>query len=60
MEYPLGKGVDFRNGEVLLVGEYIFEAFYESIDDESYNSENDCGADKQHEIRRKNEHGMTP
>jgi hypothetical protein len=45
---------------VLFVGEYIFEAFYEPIDDESYDCENDCGADKQHEIRRKNEHSFFP
>jgi hypothetical protein len=56
----LGKGIDFRTGEALLVGEYIFEAFYEPIDDESYDSENDCGADKQHEIRRKNKHSFFP
>ena len=46
--------------EYLLVGEYIFETFYEPIDDKSYDSENDCGTDKQHEFLRKNEHGMTP
>jgi len=60
MKYSLGKGIDFRNGEALLVGEYIFEAFYEPIDDESDDRENDSGADKKYSIRRKNEHHMTP
>lgn len=57
---PCGRGVDLRNGVALSVGEYIFEPFYEPIDDESYDCENDSGADKQYGIRRKNEHSFFP
>jgi len=60
LDYLWGKGIDSRNGEILPVGEYIFETFYEPIDDKSYDSENDCDTDKQHEFRRKNEHRKTP
>ena len=56
----MGRGVDLRNGAALFVGEYIFEAFYEPIDDESYDSENDCDADKQYDFRRKNKHSFFP
>ncbi len=57
---PWGGGVDLRNGVALFVGEKLFEAFYEPVDDESYDCENDCGADKQYSIRRKNEHSIFP
>ena len=60
LNYPVGKKIGFRNGETLFVGEYIFETFYEPIDDKSYDSENDCDADKKHEFRRKNKHRITP
>jgi hypothetical protein len=46
--------------EYLSVREYIFETFYEPIDDKSYDSENDCDTDKQHEFLRKNEHRKPP
>jgi hypothetical protein len=56
-EVPQSK---IKEDEYLFVGEYIFETFYEPIDDKSYDSENDCGTNKQQEILRKNEHSMTP
>ena len=60
MNYILRKRIDFRNGEASLVGEYIFETFYEPIDNKSYDSEKDSHTDKQYEIWRKNEHSITP
>jgi len=60
LNYFFGKGIYFRKGETLLVREYIFETFYEPIDDKPYDSDNDCHTDKQHEIWRKNEHSITP
>jgi len=56
------QGLQFEiwEDEYLFVGEYIFETFYEPIDDKSYDSEKDCGTNKQQEILRKNEHSMTP
>ena len=49
-----------EENESLSVGEYIFETFYEPIDDKSYDSENDCDTDKQHKFLRKNEHRKPP
>jgi len=60
MKYPLGRGVDLRNGVALFFGEKIFEAFYETVDDESYDCENDCDTDKKYSIRRKNKHSFFP
>jgi len=56
----LGRGVDLRNGVALFLGEKLVEAFYAPIDDESYDCENDCRADQQYSIRRKNEHSFFP
>jgi hypothetical protein len=49
-----------RDGRGLFLRVYIFEAFYEPIDDISYEGSNDGGNDQQHEIRRKNKHGFFP
>jgi hypothetical protein len=54
------RGRSSERRSLLFVGEQIFEAFYEPVDDESYDCENDCDADNQHDFRRKNKHSFFP
>lgn len=49
-----------EENESLFVGEYIFETFFEPIDEKSYDSGNDCHTYEENDIRRKNEHRITP
>ena len=58
--FLFGERVDLRNGVALPLGEKLFEAFYAPVDDESYDCENNCGADQQYSIRRKNKHSFFP
>jgi hypothetical protein len=49
-----------EENESLFVGEYIFETFFKPIDEKSYDSGNDCDTYEENDIRRKNEHRITP